>query len=292
MPSAASVSPIESPAPESLNSGDYADQLRRYIQLPAPVAELAERYRSAKPFPHLVIDGLFPDSVLEQVLSEAPELSKGDWVYIEADNLQQVLRMRTGVNMGPASYQFASFLHSPAYLYLMSEITGVWQLLPDPYLQGGGHAAMKKGMFFEIHTDRNTAYETGLTRRLAMITFLNRNWKSEYAGQLELWNHEGTRCEVSIEPLFNRTVLFEVATPNFHGVPTPLNCPEERARHSFIVYFHTVEKSGLPPAPHTSLFSPLAYQRPTPMGMKAIIKSLTPPLVWRSIRRFVKKQPG
>jgi hypothetical protein len=42
---------------------------------------------------------------------------------MEADGLQQVLRMRTAVEMGPASYQLASFVHSPAFLYLLSELT-------------------------------------------------------------------------------------------------------------------------------------------------------------------------
>jgi hypothetical protein len=267
-------------------SADIAARLRTRLELPGSLESLRERYASARPFPHLVLDNLFPDEVLDRVVAESPELNRDDWLLIQADGLQQLLRMRTGVDMGPASYQLASFVHSPAFLYLLSELTGVWQLLPDPYLQGAGHAAMRRGMFMEVHKDRNVAYDTGLTRRLAMIIFLNRDWKREYAGELELWSHDGSRREVSIEPLFNRTVLFEVADPNYHGVPAPLQCPENRARHSFIVYYHTVGgKDGKHPPPHTSVFAPRAYRKKESL-MHAVIKNATPPILLRAMKRL------
>jgi hypothetical protein len=265
---------------------DFATLLRAGLKLPAGTEELRNRYLQAKPFPHLILDNLFPGEVLEAVVAEAPGTHRGDWLFMEADGLQQVLRMRTGVDMGPASYQLASFVHSPAFLYLLSELTDVWQLLPDPYLQGAGHAAMRREMFMEVHSDRNVAYETGLTRRMAMIIFLNKDWRTEYAGQLELWNHEGTRCEVSIEPLFNRTVLFEVANPNYHGVPSALNCPPDRARQSFIVYFHTVGgKDGKTPTPHTSVFAPRAYRKKTSI-VRSLIKDTAPPMLLRALKRL------
>jgi hypothetical protein len=263
--------------------------LRSRLNLPGSLEALRARYTGAAPFPHLVLDDLFPQEVLDEVVAESPRFDRDNWLFIQADGLQQVLRMRTGVDLGPASYQLASFVHSPAFLYLVSELTGVWQLLPDPYLQGAGHAAMRRGMFMEVHSDRNVAYDTGLTRRLAMIIFLNRQWKSEYAGQLELWDHTGSRCEVSIEPVFNRTVLFEVADPNFHGVPAALCCPENRARQSFIVYFHTVGgKDGKHPSPHTSVFVPRAYQKKTSF-MRTLAKSTMPPILLRALKYLARR---
>jgi hypothetical protein len=268
------------------NLTDTATLLRTGLNLPGSITSLRAQYLGAKPFPHLVLDNLFPAKVLEEVVTESTQVKRDNWLFIEADGLQQVLRMRTGVDMGPASYQLAAFVHSPAFLYLLSEITNIWQLLPDPYLQGAGHASMKRGMFMAVHSDRNVAYDTGLTRRIAMIIFLNKDWKSEYAGQLELWNHEGTRSEVSIEPHFNRTVLFEVADPNFHGVPAALQCPEDRARQSFIVYYHTVGgKDGKHPTPHTSVFAPQAYRKKDSL-LRAFIKNTTPPVLLKALKRL------
>lgn len=261
--------------------------LARNIQLTDSIESLRARYQSAKPFAHVVIDGLFQDAALEAVLNETPIANRDDWLYLDIANMQKVLRMRSSLDMGPASYQLASFLNSAPFLYLLSEITGIWNLLPDPYLQGAGHAQMRRGMYFKVHSDRNVAYETGLTRRLAMIIFLNKSWNSEYAGQLELWNHEGTQCEVSIEPLFNRTVLFEVADPNFHGVPAPLNCPPDRARHSFIVYYHTVGKDGRNEPPHTSIFAPSMYRK-RGVALRQLADELMPPLLLRTLKRLLK----
>src|SRR5690606_11453061 len=200
-------------------------------------------------------------------------------------------RMRSAVDMGAAGRELAALVHSPAFLYLLSEITDVWQLLPDPYLQGGGHAVMRRGGFFEVHADINVAYDTGLRRRMALLVFLNDDWRPEYNGQLELWNDDGSHCEVSIEPRFNRTVLFEVAFPNYHGVPAPLACPPDVMRHTFLVYFHTADlgnaDDGRPVKPHSSLFAPRFYQGPK-SWLRRLAFQLSPPALTRYIlaRRY------
>ncbi|MFP5286067.1 MAG: 2OG-Fe(II) oxygenase, partial [Thermoanaerobaculia bacterium] len=38
-----------------------------------------ERYVTARPFPHIVIDNLFPDEVLETVLAEFPKPDEIEW---------------------------------------------------------------------------------------------------------------------------------------------------------------------------------------------------------------------
>ena len=210
--------------------------LAKHVNIPTNISELSFQYQHAKPFPHLVIDGLFPETLLEPLLEEVQGMGHSQWLQIEQEGLERVSRMRSGVELETGGTRLANIMHSPAFLYLISELTGIWQLIPDPYMQGGGHAVMHRGDYFSIHSDRSVAYETGLTRRLAMIVFLNKSWQSGYGGQLELWNHDGITPEVSIEPLFNRTVIFEVAHPNYHGVPAPLSSPSDRKRQSFLVY--------------------------------------------------------
>jgi Rps23 Pro-64 3,4-dihydroxylase Tpa1-like proline 4-hydroxylase len=187
--------------------------------------------------------------------------------------------------MGAAGEQLLGIVHSAAFLYLLSEITGVGQLLPDPYLQGGGFALMRRGDYFDVHADRNVAYETGLTRRLAMIIFLNKSWKPEYNGRLELWSPDAKRCEVCVDPLFNKTVLFEVAYPNFHGVPVPLACPRDRMRQSFIVYYHTARIDSQSAKPHTTIFAP-QYYGATRSTVRSVVREITPPFLLRLARRI------
>jgi len=268
-------------------TAEFSALLADRIRLPSRITELSEAYRKAAPFPHLILDELFSPGILEPVLQEMASLAGRQWVVVESESKERIGRMRSGVELGPAGAQLLGLLHSAPFLYLLSEITGVWQLLPDPYLQGAGYAAMRPGDFFGIHADRNVAYETGLTRRLAMILFLNKSWLSKYNGQLELWNADATRCEMSIEPLYNRTVLFEVAYPNYHGVPAPVACPSNRSRQSFIVYYHTAgidEKSAT--RPHSSRFIPQFYGPPR-SPLRSFVREVTPPVLLKAARKLV-----
>jgi hypothetical protein len=263
----------------------FADKIR----LPAPLPTLASEYKTATPFPHIVFDDLFSPALLEPVPGEIQAMSDDRWHTVERESLESFERMRTAVDMGPAGTALANFLHSPAFLYLLSEITGIWQLLPDPYLQGAGYASMQRGSFFKIHSDRSMAYDTGLTRRLALIVFLNKSWKPEYEGRLELWSSDATRCVRSIEPLFNKTILFEVADPNYHGVPTPLACPIDRSRQSFICYYHTVgNQNSIEARPHGSEFAPVFY-RNNSIGFRYLMNQVTPPIVKRGVRKLLKR---
>jgi Rps23 Pro-64 3,4-dihydroxylase Tpa1-like proline 4-hydroxylase len=233
------------------------------------------------------MDNLFAPELLEPLPAEMTRLRNEQWVRIENDSLQKVDRMRSGMDLGEAGTQLTQLLHSAAFLYLLSEITGVWQLLPDPYLQGAGYASMQRGDFFQIHSDRSVAYETGLRRRLAMIIFLNKSWSPEYRGELEMWDDKAKGCCTSIAPSFNRTVLFEVAHPNFHGVPTPLECPADRTRQSFMVYYHISgndENSTV--KPHTSLFAPGIYRKKR-NALKAFISDFAPPALLKAVKKLV-----
>ncbi|HEY6645356.1 2OG-Fe(II) oxygenase [Povalibacter sp.] len=257
------------------------------VRVPTDFESLRHAYTAARPFPHIVIDDLFDPALLEGLVSGYPE----QWETIEQEGLERTKRMRSALDVG-SGRDLVALMHSAGFLYLLSEITGIWQLLPDPYLQGGGHAMMKRGDYFKVHSDRNIAYDTGLTRRLATIVFLNKDWRPEYNGQLELWNHEGSRCEVSVEPEFNRTIIFEVAHPNYHGVPHPLACPDDRARRSFLLYYHTVDiGKGDKITPHTSRFAPQFYRKKKSL-LRQALEQITPPIVLSSVRRLIKGKPN
>jgi Rps23 Pro-64 3,4-dihydroxylase Tpa1-like proline 4-hydroxylase len=269
-------------------TADFSALFADRIRLPTRIEALRDAYKNTTPFPHVVIDDLFAPALLDSVLAEMAGMDEEQWLLVESLPHERIRRMRSAVELGTAGTQLIGLLHSASFLYLLSEITGIWQLLPDPYLQGAGYATMRRGDFFNVHSDRNVAYETGLSRRLAMIVFLNKAWKPDYNGQLELWNHEATRCDATVQPVFNRTVLFEVADPNYHGVPTPIACPEDHSRQSFIVYYHTVGKEGYSAAtPRTSRFAPRFY-REDPPRFRTFAREVTPPVLLKAAKRLVR----
>jgi hypothetical protein len=254
-------------------------------RLNASIESLWSNYRSAKPFPHLVLDNLFSEDLLECVVHEMFPPSEAKWVRHDDDHLQQ-FNSRSPLDLGRAGSQLVAFLHSAGFLYFLSEVTGIWELLPDPYLQGAGYHRIPRGGKFDVHVDRNIAYSTGLVRRLSLLIYLNKDWKHEYGGQLELWSKDGNRQEVVIQPTFNRTVIFEINDENYHGVPSVVRCPRGRSRNCFVAYYHTVESPGIKKVtPHTSIYAPILYgQRPS--RLRQLAKDLTPPLVVRAVRKL------
>ena len=266
------------------------DSLASNVRVPRNLEALRHSYASAKPFPHIVLDDLFAPTLLDRLLLEAPAAKSERWIAIEQEGLESTLRMRSAMELGAAGSEMVATLHSAAFLYMLSEITGIWQLLPDPYLQGAGHAMMKRGDYFKVHADRSVAYDTGLTRRLAAIVFLNKDWPTaEYGGNLELWNPEGTRCETTIEPQYNRTIVFEIAFPNYHGVPQPLTCPDDRPRRSFMSYYHTVDIGVTDKVtPHTSRFAPKFYRPKKSVFHRALVQ-ITPPIIASTLAKALGK---
>jgi hypothetical protein len=248
------------------------------ISLPASTSELALSFKSAEPFSHLIIDNMFPDAMLEDLLKEIPPPTDEKWVHEKRATVTKS-NLRSAVELSEAGYQFTAFVNSAKLLYLISELTGIWALLPDPYMGGAGYHVVPAGGKFDVHADRNIDQVTGLKRRLAMLVYLNRNWRSEYGGQLELWDTSGSRCEKVVEPIFNRTVIFEVTDQNFHGVRPVVDT--DRTRVSFATYYHTVPDADM--IPHDSIYSPSFYLKREPL-LKRVAAEVVPPVLLRAAR--------
>jgi len=255
------------------------------LRLPRDVKSLSFDYRSAAPFPHLILDNLFSEDLLDRVIGELPPLSDAHWVRHDNDHLRQ-FNLRSAVDLGEAGSQLVAFLHSARFLYFLSDVTGIRELLPDPYLQGAGYHMIPRGGKFDVHVDRNMAYSTGLIRRLSLLIYLNRNWKHEYGGQLELWSKDGKRPEVIIEPTFNRMTIFEITDENYHGVPAVVRCPKGHSRNCFVVYYHTAQPQDLKLVmPHTSIYGPSSYEQHKSI-VRQWIKDLIPPILMRAARKL------
>jgi len=216
---------------------------------------LHETYRSASPFPHIVVDGLFDETELGVVLEQFPAPGMMRWQSFE-NPAEKKLGFHYEMSALPAVIE--TFLHrmnSPPLLRFLEGLTGIEGLIPDPYFGGGGLHQIVRGGFLKVHADFNWHPKLRLDRRLNMLVYLNRDWREQWGGALELWSRDGSRPEVSILPLFNRTVIFSTTDTSFHGHPAPLACPEGVTRKSVSLYYYT---NGRPEAersaPHDTIF--------------------------------------
>lgn len=219
---------------------------------------LAEReaagYADASPFPHAVLEGLVPEALLDAVLNEFPRPDSEAWRRY-ADKHQRKLANEVEARFGPATRHVVSLFNSSAFLTFLERLTGIDGLIPDPHLRGGGLHQIERGGHLEVHADFNFYPRLRLERRLNVLLYLNRDWREDYGGQLELWNEDMTRCERSVLPTFNRCVVFSTNERSYHGHPRPLTCPEGQTRKSLAFYYYT---NGRPEEerarPHTTLF--------------------------------------
>jgi hypothetical protein len=224
------------------------------LKLNADAAALHERYVSAAPFPHVVIDGLFDDALLEEVLADFPRPGDIPWRRFDSPT-ERKLGYTHGTPLRPRLQTFMWEMGSPPVLQFLETLTGIEGLIPDPYFGGAGPHQIERGGFLKIHADFNWHPLLKLDRRLNLIVYLNQDWRPEYGGSIELWNRDMTRREAAALPVWNRTIVFSTTDFSYHGHPEPLACPEGMTRKSVSFYYYS---NGRPAeersAPHDTLF--------------------------------------
>ena len=198
----------------------------------------AKKYVSGEPFPHIYLDNVFPEDVLNKILTEFPSAEGIDWVKFNNPN-ERKLASRDEIQMGDTTREFIHILNSKPFLMFLEKLTGIENLIPDPHLEGGGLHQILPGGLLKIHADFNKHSKTNLDRRLNLLVYLNKDWKEEYGGHFELWDKNMTTSHVKILPIFNRIAIFSTTSDSFHGHPDPLICPEDRSRKSIALYYYT-----------------------------------------------------
>ena len=181
---------------------------------------------TAEPFPHAVIDRLWDEELLRDVLAEFPDTEDPRWYRYENGNERK--------HEGPAStwgpMTLDLFTRLEEYAPVLGEAFGIEGLTMETV--GGGYHCIEPGGYLAIHTDFNRSPLTQRYRRLNFLTYLNDDWDDPGA-HLELWDAD--RMVVDVAPEFNRTVVFETSDHSWHGHPKPAS----RWRRSVAAYFFT-----------------------------------------------------
>ena len=226
--------------------------LARMQELAQPAAE---GYARARPFPHAVFDDFFDPQMLDLVLQEFPPPG-GQLTWRKFENPYEVkLFSSAEATFGPITRLLLYHLNGITFLDFLSRVTGIRHLIPDPTFDGGGMHQIERGGKLGIHADFNKLKGYDLDRRLNVLVYLNKDWREQYGGHLELWNQSMSACEVKVLPVFNRMVVFSTTDFSYHGHPEPLACPEGMTRKSLALYYYT---NGRPAhevsARHSTLF--------------------------------------
>lgn len=228
------------------------------INLNADPAALQPKYQGNTPFPHIVIDNLFDNAMLERVLGVFPEPDGIEWRRFDNAEEKKLGFWHT-CEIDAYLWDFLLAMNAPPVLAFLEQLTGIDGLIPDPYFGGAGLHQILPGGFLKVHVDFNVHPKLNLDRRLNMLVYLNRDWQDEWGGHLELWDKDITRCHEKIAPLFNRTVVFNTTDVSYHGHPHPLACPEGESRKSLSFYYYT---NGRPEAENSPEHSTIFRETP------------------------------
>jgi Rps23 Pro-64 3,4-dihydroxylase Tpa1-like proline 4-hydroxylase len=201
-----------------------------------------QAYLAAEPFAHAVFDDFLPPEVLDNVLAEFPAPGQA-WRHLDSAN-QNKLAAQSEARFGDHTRDLVRECNSAGCLQFLETLTGITGLISDPYLEGGGLHQIQQGGFLKVHVDFNKHPRLNLDRRINLIVYLNKNWKEEYNGHLELWDRTMSRCVSKVLPVFNRAVIFGTTGFAYHGHPERLNCPADHTRKSLALYYYT---NGRPP---------------------------------------------
>jgi Rps23 Pro-64 3,4-dihydroxylase Tpa1-like proline 4-hydroxylase len=197
-------------------------------------------FLNAKPFSHIEFNNFFDDQYLEKILATFPDENFKDYDHNLKNETEVKLAINSPEKIPDKINSFIEYLNSYSFLNFLQNLTGIREkLIPDPYLFGGGLHQIKRGGFLKIHSDFNVHPQMRLNRRINLLLYLNKDWKEEWGGQLELWDQQMKSCQVKVKPNFNKMVIFKTTDFSFHGHPKPLMCPERVSRKSIALYYYT-----------------------------------------------------
>lgn len=248
---------------------------------------LSARYASAQPFPHAVIDDLLPDWVIDEVLAEFPAPDSDGWRRY-GGSTEVKLELTRPEQFGPFTRHVLTQFNSAEFVEFLEALTCIGGIVPDPHFEGGGLHQIERGGYLSVHADFNQHPRLNLDRRLNVLLYLNRDWREEYGGHLELWDRDMSRSVQRILPVANRCVIFATTSFSYHGHPDPLECPEGMTRKSMAFYYYT---NGRPQdeisvADHSTLFRPRPNDRNE--RLRLAVQRWVPPVLddaYRSIKR-------
>jgi hypothetical protein len=244
----------------------------------------------------VVFDDFFDPRLLDFVLEEFPKPGEIRWQRF--DNAQEIkLESSREASFGPVTRLLMYHLNSITFLNFLSSVTGIDNLISDPSYEGGGLHQIVRGGKLGVHADFNKHRNFGLDRRLNLLLYLNKDWREEYGGHLQLWNRDMTRCEAKVLPIFNRVMIFGTTDFTYHGHPDPLQCPDDMTRKSLALYYFsngrpaeevTGEHSTIFRSRDEKDFRPTVGQRTRVFGqrMRDLARDLLPPILVRQLRRI------
>lgn len=214
-------------------------------RLNAELGSSSAAYRSASPFPHIVLDDVLHPEAFAKAAGEFPGMHDEFWkgyLHVNETKYSNTEPDTWGDTLTAVAREFCS----PEFVAYLERLTGIGDLMPDWSMDGGGLHMTKRGGHLNIHADFSTHHtHENWARRVNILLYLNEEWDPSWGGLLELWDPDMTACQAKVTPAGNRMLVFTTSLDSFHGHPDALQCPEDVARRSMALYYFTEDDNAV-----------------------------------------------
>lgn len=201
--------------------------------------ENSKIYKSAPYYGHIVIDNFLPLDIAEMILRNFPaEISSNDLLFKES-GFERNKRQISPYDCSNQALNSFLLFNSKPFIQFLESLTGINGLFGDHSFGGGGFHETKKGGKLGIHADFRIHPKLRAHRRVNVLIYLNKEWEECWNGNLELWSPDMKEMIRSVEPTFNRCVIFNTEEDAFHGHPNDLLVPDNVTRKSIALYYYT-----------------------------------------------------
>ena len=195
------------------------------------------------PFKHIVLDDFLDSSLISSVDHAFPGLDDSQWQHSNDKGIE--IKSRTNwtseFDIPEGIIDAIRIFNSSLILKAIGDRLKIPKLVPDPYFSGGGLNVTPKDGLLDVHVDGNYHDATGLNRRVNLLLYLNKDWEPDWGGEFGIYENDGEALYKAIPPVFNRCIIFDTHDKSFHGLPNPLNFPNDELRRSIILYYYTLE---------------------------------------------------
>lgn len=198
-------------------------------------------YDRAWPFPHAIIDNACHPEWLKSAAKKFPDPQGNIGWYVYDNPLEKKKAMPHVERLAYPLRDLVMEMNSSPFIRFLEKLTGIKALIPDPHFNGAGCHCIEPGGYLDVHSDYNYHPETNLHRRVNALLYLNPMWELGWGGELQLRTKD-MREYVTIPPLFNRLVVFNITDTAKHGHPSPLRCPDGFYRKSVATYYYTATR--------------------------------------------------
>ena len=204
-----------------------------------------ELFQNSKPFSHLIKDDFLEKDFVVKLQSEILNIPDEKWDRYN-NPFEDKFTLRNKWEMPIFLHSLFEELQTEEFVKKLENLSGK-KLFLDRHRHFWGVHKFHNGDKLDLHLDAEMHPQTLQKKQLTLGIYLTtENWKPENNGNIELWESDDggnlTKCFKSIEPRFNRFIIFDNSEKSWHGAPEKIVCDESQKRIFFTMSYMSGEK--------------------------------------------------